>query len=195
MKYVIGVDEAGRGAWAGPFTAAAICFVGSIPAGLNDSKKLTSDQRQAAYKTIIERQDHKAVVFVESCDIDKYGLTWAQTYSMGLAVKQVLESLNPGSADEVELIIDGNVNYLGQSDAWETRVIAKADSIFAEVMAASILAKVERDMRMRQLANAYKNYGFEKHVGYGTKAHRDALSRYGISDIHRKSFSPIKKLL
>lgn len=192
MKYVIGIDEAGRGAWAGPFAAAAVCFVGDLPHGLKDSKQLSNNQREHLYKLLREETVYSAVVFVEPADIDKYGLTWTQTYAMGLALQKVVKQLAPTESDSVQVIIDGNINYLEPNLEWDIQAVTKADTLFAEVMAASILAKVERDQKMRELAKRYAQYGFDTHVGYGTRQHREALARYGVTKVHRRSYRPIK---
>jgi ribonuclease HII len=183
---VIGIDEAGRGAWAGPLVAAAVALPSPIP-GITDSKLLPKRRRQALADTMKQSAIY-GIGVVDAAEIDAYGLTWAQSASMLRALQAM-----PLEVETHHIIIDGNINYLSQFANAEA--IIDADAFVPAVGAASILAKVYRDQLMTQAALTYPAYGFERHVGYGTKLHAAALSAYGICAIHRRSIKPIRALL
>lgn len=189
---MIGIDEAGRGAWAGSFIVAGVRFrtyPQSIVKKLADSKALTSCKRQVlADKLLNFSEIDIAYAEIKAIHIDQYGLTWAQIQAM----KRVARQLKPSLKEEI--IVDGSINYL-KSDYPSARAIVKADQIYPSVMAASILAKVKRDQSMINLAQIYPNYGFDRHKGYGTLFHRKALKNFGaLKKIHRFSYKPIAKL-
>lgn len=182
---IVGIDEVGRGCWAGPVVAGAVLLEKPMR-GLRDSKKLTREQREVCDKRI--RKTARAIgigwVWVE--ELDQIGMTKAVQLAMQRALAQIDLPYN-------ELIIDGNYNYL--KDVPSSRALVKADDKIPAVSAASIVAKVARDAYMREIAQKHPHYGFESHVGYGTKAHRDALALYGICELHRRSFEPIQQLV
>lgn len=182
---VAGIDEAGRGPWAGPLVAAAVIFPKNIRIdGLNDSKKLSSNQRLQLFNQILK----KAIVGIGVVDknyIDKHGLTKA----LNTAYQKAIQGL---SRQPKYVLIDGIGKYSIKSP-YET--IKKGDTKVRIIAAASIVAKVVRDVLMDSYAKKYPNYGFENHKGYGTRQHHQNLLKYGVCRLHRKSFAPIKKLI
>lgn len=181
---IIGVDEAGRGAWAGPLVAAAVALNKDIP-GINDSKTLTVKRRELFYKIILSNAQ-VGVGLVEPEDIDKYGLTWAQTAAM----QRALDGL--GQVSNVEIIVDGSIDYLNLPNS---KAVVRADSFVPSVMAASIIAKVTRDKIMADYETEFPGYGFSAHKGYGTAVHMRALKDLGICQLHRKSYKPVATLI
>ena len=184
---MIGVDEVGRGAWAGVFMVAAVRLHADFKhLNLNDSKQLTPHKRQSiATQLAINSLVEVGYASIEALLIDKYGLSWAQTEAMAQAVNQ----LSPQSQEVI--IIDGSVDYLAHIFS-NTKAVIRADSYYQEVMIASILAKVKRDALMIELAQRYPRYGFDQHKGYGTVAHRQAIDKFGaIKGIHRFSYKSI----
>lgn len=182
---VIGVDEVGRGCWAGPVVAGAVLLTSEI-IGLKDSKKLTKRQREAFTERIVTSKAQIGLGWVSPSEVDALGLTRAVQLAMERAVQQI-------NAPYEEVIIDGNLNFLAHLP--KTRALIKADDTVPAVSAASIVAKVARDNYMAELAKQYPGYGFEAHVGYGTAEHLASLHKLGVSDMHRKSFKPIRALL
>jgi ribonuclease HII len=180
---VIGIDEAGRGCWAGPLVAAAV-ILGAPIEGLADSKQLTASKRDALATTIKEKALAYGIGWVWPSEIDQLGLTHATTAAMSEALSQIEIAYD-------EIIIDGNYNYLPE---YSVRTMIKADALVPVVSAASILAKTERDAYMMKIAKVYPDYHFEKNVGYGTQMHINCLKLNGTSAIHRLSFKPIKAL-
>lgn len=180
----IGIDEVGRGCWAGPLVAAAAIINTPID-GLNDSKKLSKKRRDQLAELIYQNASI-GIGWVSPGEVDALGLTEA----VRLAMQRAVDELNI-AADEV--IIDGNYNFLPHIPG--SRAVIKADGSIPAVSAASIVAKVARDTFMEQLEEKYELWQFEKHVGYGTAAHIAALKEHGISDIHRLSYKPIKAFL
>lgn len=181
---VAGVDEAGRGPLAGPvFAAAVILPEGVIIEGINDSKKLTPKKRDEIYDVICEKAIAWASASVDEETIDRINILNA-TY---LAMQEAVKKLNI-SPDYV--LIDGN-----RAPALDIpcETLVKGDSKSISIAAASIIAKVERDRCITEMAKIYPEYGFDQHKGYGTKLHNEAILKYGPSPIHRKTF--LKKLL
>lgn len=178
---IVGIDEVGRGCWAGPLVVGAVQLREPIE-GLADSKKLTKKNRE-----VLSGQIHKSAVvglgWVEATEVDELGLTKATILGSKRAMESILEPYD-------KIIIDGNINYL--PDNPKSRCLTKADDTVPAVSAASIVAKVARDQYMKNESVKYKGYGFEYHVGYGTARHRDALSLYGITPLHRRSFKPVR---
>ena len=178
-----GVDEAGRGPLAGPVCAAAVTLPRGLELpGLDDSKRMTERQREALYEQIVEEARSFGIAFATVEEIERLNILGA-TY---LAMSRAIEALDP--PPELALI-DGNRSAGIQVP---NRCIVKGDGRCADIAAASILAKVTRDRYMTELAQQYPEYGFERHKGYGTKAHYAALRTYGPCPIHRPSF--LKKL-
>ena len=185
-----GIDEAGRGCWAGPVVAAAVVFRDGPIDGLADSKKLTARQREALFP-LIQARAWWAVGIASALEIDEVNILQA-TY---LAMRRAFAGL-PGLPLKY-VIVDGNRNprLEGVPSGCEVQTVVKADSTVAEVSAASILAKVTRDRLLAQLDTAYPGYGFAVHRGYGVPAHTKALLKLGPCFEHRKTFAPIKALL
>lgn len=183
-EYIAGVDEAGRGPLAGPVYAAAVILKpGARIDGINDSKKLSEKKREELYDVIIENSIAYAVYSVDEKTIDEVNILNATHMAMNGAVNSL--SVRPDF-----VLIDGN-SIKNMTLPHET--IVKGDAKSISIAAASILAKVSRDRYIIQMAEKYPEYGFEKHKGYGTKAHTEAILKYGPCEIHRKTF--LKKLL
>ncbi|MFD1333048.1 ribonuclease HII [Methylopila musalis] len=183
---VAGVDEAGRGPLAGPVvTAAVILDPAAIPEGLADSKALSAARRENLFAAIVARA-HVAVATVSPARIEALNIRGATLWAMARAVRALPErpsfalidgrDIPPGLPCPAEAVIDG-------------------DALSLSIAAASIVAKVTRDRMMRRLGAACPGYGFEKHMGYGTAAHLEALRRLGPSPHHRRGFAPVAALL
>lgn len=180
---ICGCDEAGAGPLAGPVYAAAVILpLGQEISGLNDSKKLTEKKREALFPMIKELAVAWSVACVDAAEIDATDILSARMKAMQLAIDGLAQT--PDFA-----LIDGNRDK-GRSAAIITdhRCIVKGDSLSASIAAASVLAKVSRDHFMLEMAEQYPEYQFEKHKGYGTKAHYETLRTYGPSPIHRRTF-------
>ena len=179
VKLLCGVDEAGRGPLAGPVCAAAVILPQNCEIqGLNDSKKLTEKKREALFDVICAAAVSYGIAFATVEEIEEYNILGATFMAMNRAIAQL------DRVPELALI-DGNRNTGIQIPS---RCIVGGDGKCADIAAASVLAKVTRDRYMRQMAELYPQYGFEKHKGYGTKAHYEAIRAYGPSPIHRPSF-------
>jgi ribonuclease HII len=178
---IVGMDEVGRGCWAGPLVAGAVILDVPIP-GLTDSKQLSKKQRERLSVMIYEQAAAVGLGWVDAATIDDIGLTAATT----LAMRRALELL---AVPYEQVIIDGNLNYLPDVPLATTMI--KADALVPAVSAASIIAKVARDTYMTELAASLPDYGFELHVGYGTALHSERLKKFGVSAFHRKSFKPV----
>ena len=179
IALLCGVDEAGRGPLAGPVCAAAVILPQNCEIeGLNDSKKLTEKKREALFDVICAAAVSYGIAFATAEEIEEYNILSATFMAMNRAIAM----LDP--APELALI-DGNRNTGIQIPS---RCVIGGDGKCADIAAASVLAKVTRDRYMLQMAELYPQYGFEKHKGYGTKAHYDAIRAYGPSPIHRPSF-------
>jgi len=183
---MIGLDEVGRGAWAGPLlvVAARIKSGKKLPTGVNDSKKLSKKRREQLYGEIVTVCDI-GEGWISSDIVDELGLTTALTMAFSNAAKM----LSP-STDE-EIIVDGNYNFLKELGYSRVRTEVGADGSVAVVSAASIAAKVLRDRRMAEYSKEFPGYAFERNVGYGTKLHMTGLSQFGPSTIHRMSYKPV----
>ncbi len=181
---LVGIDEVGRGCWAGPLVAGAAILHSPI-AGLDDSKAL-SKKRRNELAEIIQDNAEVSLGWVTAIEVDELGLTEAVRLAMQRAIDGLVTQYD-------EVIIDGNYNYLPHIRG--TMAVIKADGSVPAVSAASIVAKVARDTYMEQLESKYALWQFEKHVGYGTALHKQLLSEHGISDIHRRSYKPIRALL
>lgn len=189
---IIGIDEVGRGCWAGPLVAGAVILDDTrvIP-GLTDSKLLTPAKRYLLAAEIHTKAAAIGLGWVTSREVDKFGLTLAVSLAMQRAIAKVADICTVEHIAYDEIIIDGNYNYLRGYDS--VRTLVKADLFIPAVSAASIVAKVARDTWMANIAaTEYPAYGFERHMGYGTKRHLQAIQSYGICELHRKSFKPVK---
>lgn len=192
---ILGIDEVGRGPWAGPLVVGA-CVLHDNPREewqeqLADSKQLTAKRREVLEPLILKEAAATGLGWVSAEELDRVGLSEALRLACRRAVKEVRTAKVPFS----EIIIDGTINFLTNTSlgTYVTN-IKKADALVKEVSAASIIAKVARDRYMIALAEKYPGYGFEKHVGYGTKAHKEALVTLGPCPEHRQSFRPIRDL-
>jgi ribonuclease HII len=186
VETTAGVDEVGRGPLAGPVVAAAVILDPNRPIdGLADSKKLTEKRREAMELVIKEHSLAWSLGRAEVDEIDQLNILQASL----LAMKRAVESLtiSPSHA-----LVDGNKC---PDLACSVRAIVGGDSSEPAISAASIIAKVARDREMRELDIKYPGYGLAKHKGYPTKAHLEALQQLGVTDIHRRSFGPVKRLL
>ena len=182
---ILGIDEAGRGPLSGPVVAAGVILnPNDAIIGLNDSKKLTAKKRESLYEEIISRAVCYDVVEISEEIIDEINILQATL----LAMKTVADNLQ-GKFDKV--LVDGN-----QLPKWnyESEAIVKGDTKIIEISAASIIAKVHRDKICLEHDKLYPEYGFAKHKGYPTKLHMDNIKEYGVLDIHRKSYKPIKNM-
>jgi len=181
----VGIDEVGRGCWAGPVVAGAVVLEHPIP-GLRDSKKLTKLRREALGAQIEATALAYGLGWATASEIDELGLTAAVQLAMQRALEQITVSYD-------EVIIDGSLNFLSSNS--KARAVVKADDSVPSVSAASILAKVARDEFMTNQEQVDPRYGYDRHVGYGTALHLERLRLHGVSPLHRRSFKPIQALL
>ncbi len=172
-KNLCGIDEAGRGPLAGPLVVAGVVLKKEVE-GLNDSKKLSEKKRELLFDKIKENSFYH-IVTTSNKTLDDIGLS--------LAIKNSIEEIM-SSLDAKIYLMDGNTSF--GIENLEHKI--KADATVVEVSAASILAKVSRDRFMCEIASKYPLYNFEKHKGYGTKAHVEAMRKFGLCDLHRVSF-------
>lgn len=187
QRITIGVDEVGRGPWAGPLTAAAVALDSRVLVeGVKDSKLLNPEQRAELFREIAGSAVSIGIGWCHQKRLDRLGLQPATSEAMQTALEQL------GSIDG-DIVVDGSFNYL--ADTPGARTVVGADMSVPSVSAASIVAKHMRDQYMCRLARIYPGYGFELHKGYGTAAHRQALEDLGVCDLHRRSFAPIKLLI
>ncbi|QNM92918.1 ribonuclease HII [Aliarcobacter cryaerophilus] len=175
MKNLCGIDEAGRGPLAGPLVVAGVILEKEI-LGLNDSKVLSEKKREKLFDEIKEKSKYH-IVFKSAKEIDDFGIS----FCLKSSILEIMEKLQEFSDN---FLMDGNTNFGIENLQKEI----KADAKYKEVSAASILAKVSRDRFMDEISPLYANYNFHKHKGYGTKAHIEAIRKFGRSDIHRFSF-------
>lgn len=181
-RVICGVDEAGRGPLAGPVCAAAVILPEDIVIpGLNDSKKLSEKKRESLFNTIIEQAVSYGIAFATVEEIEEFNILQATFIAMNRAIEQ----LNP-TADYA--LIDGNRT---KGILIESEAVVHGDALVPSISAASILAKVTRDRYMCEMALKYPKYGFDKHKGYGTKSHYEAIRKFGLCEIHRPSFLKI----
>ncbi len=168
-----GIDEAGRGPIAGPLSVAGVLFKSEVKE-LNDSKKLSEKKREELFE-IIKKNSYYHIVLTDAKIIDKKGLSAC----LKASIKEIMENI-----DAQSYLMDGNTAFGISNLTFKI----KADATVPEVSAASILAKVTRDRLMCKIASSYPEYSFEKHKGYGTKAHIEAIKKHGYCDIHRRTF-------
>lgn len=183
---ILGIDEAGRGPWAGPLAVGAVVLGGVEIDGLTDSKRLSKKRREELSSQILEVAAAAKVGWASSEEIDALGLS----ESLTLATKRAVEAVG---VPYHEIIIDGTVNFLKDTKKGEyVATMKKADLLVPSVSAASIIAKVARDRFMARQDDIYPGYGFGRHAGYGTAAHRLAIEKLGVTPLHRLSFAPLK---
>lgn len=205
--FLMGVDEVGRGPWAGPVCAGAVILLPSHGiAGLDDSKKLSARRRQALAPEIRAACRSWGLGWASAEEIDQHNILVASFRAMQRAVVDCLSRLAPDakSHDEMHwsglhIQVDGHLlptRSLGAEQwPWNTEAVVGGDACVAEISAASIIAKVARDDAMEKFDQAYPGYGFAQHAGYGTKLHQAALDRLGPSPIHRRSFAPVARFI
>jgi ribonuclease HII len=187
MKKIAGADEAGRGPLVGTVVAAAVILDPNKPIeGLNDSKKLTEKKREKLFVEIKEKALAWAIAECSAEEIDNINILQASL----LAMRRAVEKLN---IQPDHLLVDGN--KIPQGLAMSCDAVVGGDAIHPEISAASILAKVTRDHEMIELDAKYPQYGFAKHKGYPTKAHFEAIAKYGVIAEHRRSFGPVRKVI
>ena len=199
---ILGIDEVGRGPYAGPLVIGA-CILPSAEIAerepekyawffqLTDSKKLTAAKRENLYDKIKQGALASATGWVSSAEIDEIGISESLRLACRRAVKQIQEAKVPFS----EIIIDGTMNFLAGTPLEKyVSTLKKGDLLVKEISAASIIAKVERDRYMIALSKKYPGYGFEKHVGYGTGLHQRMMEELGLTPEHRKSFRPVQEI-
>jgi ribonuclease HII len=186
---VIGVDEAGRGPLAGPVVAAAVVLGREIPAGLDDSKRLSATRR-AKLEEAIRASCCWAVAVVEPDEIDRVNIFMSTMLAMTRAVASLTAALDHHPQ---AVLIDGNMTPQGRCAGWgwPARAIVGGDGIEPCISAASIIAKQWRDRLMLEAAKAHPHYGWERNKGYGTAEHMEALRIHGPSPLHRRSFAPV----
>jgi len=183
---VCGVDEAGRGPWAGPVSAAAVIFdPRKVPKGLNDSKKLTVKKREALEVEIKDRAVAFAVGFASVAEIAELNIL----HATGLAMRRAVEALAPAPAFA---LVDGNYAF---PLPCTVKTVVKGDSLSCSIAAASILAKVARDRLMAELDDLYPGYGFSSHKGYRAQIHADGLLKLGPCPEHRLAWGPVQLAL
>lgn len=194
MGMILGIDEVGRGPWAGPLVVGAVILGGADIEGLNDSKKLTKKRREALDEVIREQAAAWALGWVSAGELDDVGMSQALRLATRRAVKQIQSQCKEKNLAFDEIIIDGTVNFLADTalERYVT-VMAKADGLIPSVSAASIIAKVARDQFMAEQDMVYPGYGFASNAGYGVAKHRTAIERLGVTPLHRLSFAPLQK--
>ena len=184
---IAGIDEAGRGPWAGPVVASAVILNReNIPAGLNDSKKLSAQKRETLRDKLWQSGAIIGIGLANVEEIDRLGILKSTFLAMQRAIDELKERPE-------QILVDGNLKpYFG---GIPTLPVIKGDGKSLSIAAASIIAKTYRDDLMGKLAAQFPGYGWEKNMGYGTKLHQDGLKLLGVTSQHRLSFAPIKKIL
>lgn len=184
---ILGIDEVGRGPWAGPLVVGAVVLGDVEVEGLTDSKKLSAKRRTELAAEINEKAAGVGLGWVTAAELDELGMSASLVEATKRAVQQI-------TAPYHEIIIDGTVNFLKDTKKGPfVTTLKKADLLISSVSAASIVAKVARDNYMEQQGLEYPEYGFESHAGYGTAKHRLAIEQYGVTPLHRLSFAPLQK--
>lgn len=192
---IAGVDEAGRGPWFGPVIASSVIFLNRdvnkyLLENLNDSKKISKNKHQILYDLLREEEKKKNIVIgvgeASNQEIDDLNILNATFLSMQRSIENLIYKPNYA-------LIDGN--RTPKNFICDCQCIIKGDSISYSISAASIIAKVTRDNILKEYAQKYPMYGFESNSGYGTKKHIEAINKYGITPLHRKSYAPIKKII
>jgi len=190
-KLIVGLDEAGRGPLAGPVVASGVVIsdLSQVIPEVRDSKKMTEKQRDKAFVEIKKLSLAYGIGLVGPREIDKMGIQNAVLQAMTTAVEIIERKLN----SKIDYIIADGMNILSIKN-YKMDKIKKGDLYHYSIAAGSVLAKVTRDKLMREYHEKYPEYGFDTHVGYGTKKHMEALKRYGATEIHRRSFKPVANL-
>ena len=210
---MIGVDEAGRGSWAGPIVAAS-CWINFqnyklLPKDINDSKKISSKTRKKIILSLNNSVKYSSAISTPE-EIDRYGLTVANTIAMKRSLYCLFQSFNENTIKKklnFKVYVDGNYmpdfssiditlkkNKIIKLDTHDLYSLVKGDEKSKTIALASIIAKETRDSIMRNYSLKYSQYKFDKHFGYGTAKHREAILEFGITPIHRKSFKPISTI-
>ena len=191
---ILGIDEVGRGPWAGPLVVGAVILGGAEIDGLDDSKKLTKKRREALDVEIREKAAAWALGWVSAQELDDIGMSEALRLATRRAVEQIQAQCRQQNLAFSEIIIDGKVNFLrGTALEKFAMTMPKADGLIPSVSAASIVAKVARDQFMAEQDAVYPGYGFASNAGYGVAKHRAAIERLGVTPLHRLSFAPLAK--
>jgi len=191
---ILGIDEVGRGPWAGPLVVGAVILGGAEIEGLDDSKKLAKKRRETLDREIREQAAAWALGWVSARELDDVGMSQALRLATRRAVKQIQAQCKEKNLAFDEIIIDGTVNFLADTALEQyVTVMAKADGLIPSVSAASIIAKVARDQFMAEQDAVYPGYGFASNAGYGVAKHRAAIERLGVTPLHRLSFAPLAK--
>lgn len=183
---IVGIDEVGRGAWAGPLVAAAVGLGGITIEGLTDSKLLSRKKRESLSLKVKQSAPLVGIGWVSAADIDTIGLSNA----LKLASQRAFQQIEWGDIDQI--IIDGTIALI---DDPRVTLMKKADLLIPSVSAASIVAKVARDSYMAACDTVFPGYGFSGHVGYGAATHKTAIDALGVLRLHRASFAPIAAAL
>lgn len=184
FDYIIGLDEAGRGPMAGELVVAGVVFPkGFYDERINDSKQLSAKKREQLYDLIVENALYYNIEIISVEDVDKLNVYQASKQGMEKCLELLKQDNMFALTDAMPLDYPDHLS------------IIKGDAKSISIAAASILAKVTRDRLMENYALEYPEYGFEKHKGYVTKLHKEALEKYGVCPIHRKSFVPVQKIL
>ena len=210
---MIGVDEVGRGSWAGPILAAS-CWINFqnyklLPKDINDSKKISSKTRKKIILSLNNYVKYSSAISTPE-EIDRYGLTVANTIAMKRSLYCLFQSFNENTIKKklnFKVYVDGNYmpdfssiditlkkNKIIKLDTHDLYSLVKGDEKSKTIALASIIAKETRDSIMRNYSLKYSQYKFDKHFGYGTAKHREAILEFGITPIHRKSFKPISTI-
>ena len=184
-KVIAGLDEAGRGPMAGPLVVGMVILDPKKKIeGLNDSKQLTEKKREALFKEIYEKAKEVQVDIISVSDVDKSNVYQSSKQGMLNCLKKAKSKIDFVLTDAMPL-----------GGAYDHEAIIKGDAKSASIAAASIVAKVTRDHLMYDYAKVYPEYHFEKHKGYVTKLHLEMIDKYGICEIHRKSFAPVQDVI
>ncbi len=195
---ILGIDEVGRGAWAGPLVIGACVLNGAKIDGLTDSKALSKKRREELAAEILASEAIVGLGWVSNSELDEIGLGEALRLATRRAVEEVQAKCRAKNVKFTEIIIDGTINFLEKTPLEKyVSTLKKADLLISSVSAAAIVAKVSRDKFMVDLGGKaeFSAYNFAGNSGYGTAKHRAALSKFGASEVHRKSFKPIAEIL
>lgn len=189
FKYVIGIDEVGRGPLAGPVVAAAVILPSDFNfMGIDDSKKLSDKKREEAFNEIVSRAKAWGIGYADHLRIDEINILQATKEAMAMAVDECLKMLGDTSEDEYVLLIDGDKTIEDKTDYKHQDAIIKGDGKSLAIGAASIVAKVTRDRFMEEMDSIFPGYDLASNKGYPTASHYKGIDQLGICEIHRKTF-------